>query len=78
MMEEKSEEKRSEDATLVALNMEDEAISHGLQMASRSWVHRETCSPRASRNDAAPLTPVFWPSEIWVGLLTYRTGRSLC
>ena len=37
MMEEKSEQKRSEDATLVALKMEEEATSHGLQMASRSW-----------------------------------------
>ena len=49
-----------------------------MQMVSGSWVHRETCSPRAFRKDTALLIPVFWSGEIWVGLLTYRTGRPLC
>ena len=65
MMEEKSEEKRSEDATLVALNTEDEAISHGLQMASRSWKKaRKQILPLKPPKKCSPADP-FWISGLW-------------
>ena len=37
-------------------------MTQAMQMASRSWVHRETCSPRTSRNDTGPLMP--WTSDL--------------
>ena len=62
-MEEKSEEKRSEDATLVALKLEEEATSHGLQMASRSWKKaRKQILPLKPPKKCSPADP-FWISD---------------
>ena len=64
MMEEKSEQKRSEDATLVALKMEEEATRHGLQMASRSWKKaRKQILPLKPPKKCSPADP-FWISDL--------------
>lgn len=43
MREQQSE--RRENATLLALKLEEEATSHGMQEASRSWKRSETPFP---------------------------------
>lgn len=53
-----SERVRFEDATLLALQMEDGAISQGVQVASISWKRQgNKLSPRASRRNTAPPAP---------------------
>lgn len=53
-----SERVRFEDATLLALQMEDGAISQGVQVASISWKRQgNKLSPRASRRNMAPPAP---------------------
>lgn len=50
MREQQSE--RRENATLLALKLEEEATSHGMQEASRSWKRSETpFPPRADRRN---------------------------
>ena len=64
MMEEKLEEKRSEDDKLVALKMEEEATSHGLQTASRSRKKtRKQIPPLEPPKNSSPIDP-FWISDL--------------
>jgi len=51
--------KRFEDTTLIALKMKEGATNQGKQVASRGWTGKETFSSRASRRNAALLTPSF-------------------
>lgn len=51
-----------EDAILLALKMEEEAASHGMQMAPSSWKRqRIRFSPRSSRRSMNLLMPVSIP-----------------
>lgn len=56
-MQEGSRRERSEDATLLALMKEKEAISEGMQAISKGWKRqRNGFSPRTSRRHTGLLT----------------------
>lgn len=60
---------------LLALNVEEGAMSQGTQVPLEAEGAGHRFSPRASKRNAT-VTPRLQPSETRVGLLTSRAGRA--